>query len=539
MARLARLALLLTVHASATLLGGSAAAQCMTNKLRAAGTHNGFFGEEVSASGDRIAVGFGIVGELVQIHVRDGSNWYHEADLTDGTARPDRFGVALALEGDRLFVGAETHKGGNKITGAVHVFENAAGTWTRSQLLRPSDRPLGGNFGTHLDADGDLLVVGANLEDTLGFHAGAVYVFERQGGVWSEVQKLHGSDTAAGDQFGAVVAIAGDTLLVSAPQKPAPGATSGRAGAAYVFERIGGAWVEVQKLLPSDLASNDGFGWRLDLTQDTAIVGAFRAATPALGSGAAYVFDRIGGAWTETQKLLPPAPATNGLFGLEVHVENDLAVIGEPELVTGTGRVHVFQRSGGAWRHRRTVSPEGGYGDDAFGSSIDVDGDALVVGAWGHNWPNGLYTLPRGAVWVGSRSGSSCATLTAHPESLSLAVARTQTLRLDAGPEHAGRPYWILGSMSGTTPGIVVGGRRVPLNPDAYLARTFPPSPASPVSGASGILDALGRADAAVRVPLADTSLAGLVLEHAFLVLDPDDRSVAHVSNVTPLWLFR
>src|SRR2546427_1801066 len=164
----------------------------------------------------------------------------------------------------------------------------------------------GAELGLSAALSGDTLVVGADAQDTPGgVDTGAAYVFVRSGTTWSVQQQLVASDAAASDAFGSAVAISGDTIVVGAPLDDTPAGTD--AGSAYVFVRSGTTWTEQQKLVASDAAAIDGYGYTVSISGDTAVVGAFTHDAPGgLNSGAAYVYVRSGTTWSEQQRLVAP-----------------------------------------------------------------------------------------------------------------------------------------------------------------------------------------------------------------------------------------
>lgn len=120
--------------------------------------------------------------------------------------------------------------------------------------------------------------------------------------------------------------------------------------------------------------------------------------------------------------------------------------------------------------------------------------------------------------------------LRASPPAVSVSAGGTQILRLDAGAQHAGRCYWLLGSATGTSPGLVVQGLVLPLVWDGYLDQTLLSPNAAPLFDNLGRLDAAGRGRAELRVPPATSAaLAGLRLWHAYVVLE--GASVLHASR--------
>ncbi len=118
---------------------------------------------------------------------------------------------------------------------------------------------------------------------------------------------------------------------------------------------------------------------------------------------------------------------------------------------------------------------------------------------------------------------------------VSLSGTNAQSLQLAAGVLHSGKPYVLLGSMSGVAPGISLGGIHLPLNFDPYLEFTLG-NPRPPLIGGVGVLDAAGRAQAFwTTFPGIPPELVGTVLHHAYLVLG--SQSLDFASNPVSLYL--
>ena len=148
-----------------------------------------------------------------------------------------------------------------------------------------------------------------------------------------EDAKLLASDGAFGDQFGFSVAVSGDTVVVGAFRHDDQGSHS---GSAYVFKKPGGGWSgtlsEAAKLLPSNGFSLQSFGTSVAACGDTVVVGAPYDDDRGESSGSAYVFERPAGGWSGTlsqnAKLLASDGALGDNFGQSVAVSGDTAVVG-------------------------------------------------------------------------------------------------------------------------------------------------------------------------------------------------------------------
>ena len=213
---------------------------------------------------------------------------------------------------------------------------------------------------------------------------------DARGSLWSQQAKLGIFDPASEDQFGSAVAISGDTAIVGALMDDKPG-TSNDCGTASAFKYNGSAWVLQKKLIASDAAKDDAFGYSVAISGSRAIVGAYRQGG---GWGAAYVFKRSGGTWAQEAKLVSPEGWS---FGYSVAISSDTVVVGEPEYgwdegqtsegdyydIPGPGAAYVFTRSdtpaGSQWTQQARLS---NWGDNAqrLGASVAISGDTAVLG---------------------------------------------------------------------------------------------------------------------------------------------------------------
>jgi hypothetical protein len=337
--------------------------------------------------------------------------------------------------------------------------------------VKASNTGAGDVFGATvaLSNDGDTLIVGAPAEssqatgvdgdqgDDSAKDAGAVYVFVRNGAIWSQQAYIKASNTEAGDGFGVTLALSGDgdTLAVGATGEDSSATgingdqvdnSSSWSGAVYVFVRSEGVWSQQAYLKASNPDAYDEFGSSVALSDDagTLAVGAPKEESHVRGidgdqtdnslwlAGAAYVFVRSGGEWTQQAYVKASNTDLADFFGGTVALSGDggtLAVgaTGEDSGATGingnptdesvarSGAAYVFVRSGGVWSQQAYVKASNTGQDDAFGASMALshDGDSLAVGA---DWEACLATgingdqaddsaQGAGAVYVLVRSG--------------------------------------------------------------------------------------------------------------------------------------
>jgi sugar lactone lactonase YvrE len=307
--------------------------------------------------------------------------WSQQQELTasDGAAN-DLFGASVSVDGGTAVVGAFNKTVGSNIyQGAAYVFVRSGGIWSQQAELTAPDGAAGDRFGRSVSVSGSTTVIGAQFKtvNSNGMQ-GAAYVFVQSGGVWSLQQELTASDGATGDQFGASVSVCGDTTVIGAIGR------NSSQGAAYVFVRSGGVWSQQQDLIASDGAAADEFGVSVSVSGNTAAIGAWGRSAHR---GAAYVFVRNGGTWSQQQELTASDGVAGDRFGYSVSVSGDTAVSGAYGRNSYQGAAYLFTRSGGAWGQQQElissydVAGCGGLGC-GFGSSVSVSGNTAVIGAY-------------------------------------------------------------------------------------------------------------------------------------------------------------
>ena len=352
-------------------------------------------GSGVSIDSDTAAVGAFLapVGGLPQagavyVFVRASSEWAEQAKLTAmDAATLDNFGSALAIDGDTAIIGAPQK---DKQQGSAYVFVRSGTKWSQQAKLRADGTVSGDYFGSAVGLKGDTALVGISNPDR-----NMAYVYVRTGTTWSEQARIAPSDGKAGDYFGAAVALDTDTALIGAPGRLIGTNTS--PGRAYVYARAGNVWSEQAKLAIADGAADDRYGLAVALSGDTAVIGAYRRA---IGNnarqGEAYVYARSGTSWSEQARLRASDGAADDRFGIAVAVGGDIAVIGAEHATvgdhTGQGAAYVFSRSGGTWSEFMRLTAQAGLSDDAFGRAVAVgaSGNPVVVGAYARMTNNNL-----------------------------------------------------------------------------------------------------------------------------------------------------
>ena len=197
--------------------------------------------------------------------------------------------------------------------------------------------------------------------------------------VWLE-QKVTASDGTANSYFGSAAALNGSTALIGAD------GDNSFQGAAYLFTKSNGSWSEGQKLTASDGLPGDEFGYRVVLADNTLLVGAFTATVGGVVSqGAAYVFTQSDGTWSESQKLTASDGALFDNFGASVALDGSTLVVGANGATVGgnaaQGAVYVFTESNGTWTQTQKLTANDGAAYDNFGLSVALKGSTILVGS--------------------------------------------------------------------------------------------------------------------------------------------------------------
>lgn len=342
------------------------------------------FGGAIAISGDTILVGAsssmvaGRAQGLAYVFVRSGSTWTQQAELApaDG-ATVQEFGVSVALAGNTAVVGAPREDVNGKVDqGAVYVFVRNGTTWTQQQRLVGLDGNLDDAFGRSVSIDGNTVAIGSAESDGVGTaDQGAAYIFERVGTTWTQQQKLTAADGQSSDIFGSSISLNANTVIVGAFADDI--GSNVDQGSAYVFTRTNGTWTLQQKLVSSDGQADDAFGFSVAISGDRAFIGA---PTDDLGGftdrGTASVFVRSGSAWFLEQQLAANDGRAADRFGQRVAVLGDQAVVGATS--HDDGAAYVFRRTAGSWTQGETLTPSDRT--SRFGV-VALDGSTIAVGS--------------------------------------------------------------------------------------------------------------------------------------------------------------
>lgn len=261
---------------------------------------------------------------------REENSWSQKQILTAIDAKPgDAFGQSIALTERFLIIGAPRSDALSKDSGAAYVFMRDKNTWQFQTKLTAKDGAEGDLFGISVAINGDTVLVGADLNDEKAEKAGAVYAYLFDGKQWKQQAKLMAEDGANTDIFGVRVALFGDTALISARRDDIEG-VGVDTGSAYIFERTNGKWTQTQKLVAPDGKADDRFARGVAINKETALISAMHHDANANNAGALYVFKKQQGRWHFTSKVLASDGASEDRFGWNLALTEKTAIIAAP-----------------------------------------------------------------------------------------------------------------------------------------------------------------------------------------------------------------
>ncbi|NRA74991.1 MAG: FG-GAP repeat protein, partial [Planctomycetes bacterium] len=327
---------------------------------------------------------------LVEVYQRQANVWVLSDTLTPLDEEPeDGFGASLAIHGDVAVVGAPLS---DSTRGAAYVFVRTETGWMQAAKLTAQLPSATDEYGTSVAVHGSDIIIGApqlvpedpNNPDQV-LPAGYAEIWSQTGTGWERVTHIHvggaaPAEPAGGEETGSSVAMAeGGWAFVGAP-----GFASG-SGRVHAFLELGGMWMLQGSLAASDSIQNLGFGQTMSANGSTLVVSARNSLGGPPGSGpvgAIYTFDRTGSSWDQVTKTMSPHPDPNG-YGDSVSICEDQLIVGEPNVDSSRGLVHLYRRAGTGWDLRESTRPAGTLDGDRYGGLVSTNGDWIGVAAIG------------------------------------------------------------------------------------------------------------------------------------------------------------
>jgi hypothetical protein len=317
---------------------------------------------------------------------------------SDG-ATTDYFGYSVSLSGDSALAGACLDDATYTNQGSAYFYKdldsNASGTTTQNVKLTASDAGASDTFGISVSLSGDSALVGASGDDATYTDQGSAYYYKdldsNDTGTAKESVKLSANDAAGGDRFGCSVSLSGDSALVGAY-----GDESSQ-GSAYYYTGLSSAGTTAKenvKLTASDGAADDRFGCSVSLSDDSALVGAYKDDATYTDQGSAYYYKNLDsndtGTAKESVKLTASDAAASDYFGASVSLSGDSALVGayqDDATYTDQGSAYYYKNldsnDTGTAKESVKLTASDGAEYDNFGYSVSISGDNALVSACG------------------------------------------------------------------------------------------------------------------------------------------------------------
>jgi len=348
----------------------------------------------LSSDGSRLAIGApgndvnGFDSGHVRVHEWSGAAWTQLGAAINGEAAYDGFGgsVSLSLNGSRLAIGAPGNDGNGIDSGHVRVYQWSGAVW--NQLGADIDGEAAydrSGVSVSLSPGGNILAVGANLNDGNGFDSGHVRVYQWSGADWQQL----GNDIdgeAFGDESGWSVSLSsdGNSLAIGARKNDGNGINSGHV---RVYQRSGTDWVQLGSDIDGEVFGDES-GSSVSLSSDgeRLAIGAFRNDGNGIDSGHVRVYQWSGTAWAQLGADIDgEATADNSGWSVSLSSSGDRLAIGAHNNDGGgidAGHARVYQRSDAAWTQIGSDMDGEAYGDNSGWSvSLSQDAGRLAIGA--------------------------------------------------------------------------------------------------------------------------------------------------------------
>lgn len=290
--------------------------------------------------------------------------------------------IRMSENGNTVIVGCPYDDGSK---GAAYVFVKTGTTWSLEAKLVSIDIAANDYFGfaVGISDDGNTVAVSAHEDDDKGSNSGSVYIYTRTGTNWVQQAKMTANDGSANAYLGYALSMSSDGSTVVAS---AIGA-NGTAGAAYVYTRTGGTWSQQAKIIADDGAAEDTFGVSVAISGNgsTIAVGSYYDDDKGNNSGSVYVFTRTGSSWVKQAKITASDGEALAWFGISVSLskEGDVLAVGSSGTNVRKGAVYVYSRSGITWSQQTKLTPNDAVENDQFGRAVSIshDGQTLIAGS--------------------------------------------------------------------------------------------------------------------------------------------------------------
>lgn len=335
-----------------------------------------------------------VAAGAVYIFTKKNDVWTFYTKITAADSLvTDHYGCSLATnkDGSLLAVGSTHHSWDKNHGGAVYLYQKEGTSWNLFRKIMPDEATERAYFGSSVafNSDGTVMVVGAYYDGLEETKTGLAYVYEQtEVGDWTLVATLKPSDGSEGSFFGISCSLSKDGSLIAVGAH-GDSKTAANSGAVYLYTKKNGEYTQSIKLTPGDSKRNMQFGRATAVSDDgsTVLVGA-HGSSDKTSSGVAFVFAKSGVIWARQAKLVARNPIAEDGFGISVALSDNgskaiIGAWGNDEHGEASGSAHLFERQGSSWTEKKKVTA-GDAGDHKnFGGAVSMDssGQNVIVGS--------------------------------------------------------------------------------------------------------------------------------------------------------------
>ncbi|MCX7553277.1 hypothetical protein OS175_05260 [Marinicella sp. S1101] len=365
------------------------------------------FGRSVGVLNDNLVVGavggFDNPGSVHTFSRPENGDWSvtFTAYAPVGAANHN-FGNAVSMHGNHLIIGAMRDKEIYEEGGSASIFQWLENSWQLMQILTPKDLQTNSRVGSAVAIHEDTAVVVAHDGYSPSADTSVFYVYKLEKDTWIEQQKVVIPQSQDSEYYYASVSLFDDVIAIGAigfENQP------GNIGAVFVFKEVAGSWVQQQQLIPETTSNYYRFGKSVSVQGDRLAVGS---QTDVSGQGAVYMFEynMDSSSWVQTDKLLASDGASADEFGYSVNLSGDDLIIGAPGdnlfyEIYRKGSAYFFHNNQGLWTESLKVEYDVAVPMAyTFGSSVSLDNDTAVIGTGYFDRNSSLPYYDMGEVFV-------------------------------------------------------------------------------------------------------------------------------------------
>lgn len=512
-------------------------------------------GANLAADGDWLAT-TSLIGSDRVVHIlrkqADGQFAWHQDLVAPEAGVGFAFGRSLDLDQSTLAVGSPVGSPSPLTAGRVYVYELNGDLWQWSETLHAPEGADSEGFGFGVDLGTSGLAAPASSTAVnlppggpqAADNAGVVYLYRRESTGWSFDGELSAPTPLAGGRFGSSVGLTRtvggvDQVLVG---HPGDDTVSVDDGSVLIYERQGPTAWTLTQTIDAPIAWNFGeFGKGMAVDGNRAVVAAQRGGPLAQNTGYFERLERQGNVWSAVQTFDAGESLSNKDFTSALDLSGDNFAVGASNvnsLLPLQGAVFRFVMGPGGLQLAEKVQPKFEVSGHDFGQDVAwIPGPEprLAIGANG----DATFGSSHGAVFEYAWGPANCQTLFSNLGTASASGASSAPLRLEPSAGSAGLLYFVLGSISGTSPGLTVDGQHLPLVIDDYFLLTLLKPNTPPLTNSLGVVPpgwGVSFVDFTLQ-PGVDPALVGTLAHHAFLLFDPVTSAAVHASNAFPLVL--